>query len=189
MSAPRRAPSTTTSIPRAPCSTASSSGWWTRRLLSVRTDRRGPRPARAREVAGAVRRHRVVEDRAQGAVARLMRRSGSRTTTRSFASKFRRTVVERLTPMMAAIIRQGRPRASSRSRHRTTPPGSSCRSSSRSTSRRHELFLAREARAISLDDVRVAPCDAQVEALGTGPRAPTGSLVLVDESVLHEWFD
>lgn len=102
--------------------------------------------------------------------------------------KFRRVVVERLTPVMAAIIRQGQAEGV----FNVTSPDDAARvfvsfllSLNHSTT---ELFLARQAKAITLDEVRRA-LDAQVEAMERVLGAPAGSLILVDESVLHEWFD
>lgn len=102
--------------------------------------------------------------------------------------KFRRTVVERLTPVMASIIRQGQTEGV----FAVSAPDDAARvfvsfllSLNQSTT---ELFLARQANAISLDDVRRALA-AQVEAMERVLAAPAGSLTLVDESVLHEWFD
>jgi len=102
--------------------------------------------------------------------------------------KFRRKVVERLTPVMAAIIRQGQAEGV----FRVSAPDDAARvfvsfllSLNQSTT---EIFLARQANAITLDDVRRA-LDAQVEAMERVLGAPTGSLTLVDESVIHEWFD
>jgi len=102
--------------------------------------------------------------------------------------KFRRKVVERLTPVMAAIIRQGQAEGV----FTVSAPDDAARvfvsfllSLNQSTT---EIFLARQANAITLDDVRRA-LDAQVEAMERVLGAPTGSLTLVDESVIHEWFD
>jgi len=102
--------------------------------------------------------------------------------------KFRRNVVERLTPVMAAIIRQGQAEGV----FTVSAPDDAARvfvsfllSLNQSTT---EIFLARQANAITLDDVRRA-LDAQVEAMERVLGAPTGSLTLVDESVIHEWFD
>jgi AcrR family transcriptional regulator len=102
--------------------------------------------------------------------------------------KFRGVVVERLTPIMASIIRQGHDEGV----FAVSAPDDTARvfvsfllSLNQSTT---ELYLARGARKISLDDVRRA-LDAQVEALERVLGAPSGSITLVDESVLHEWFD
>ena len=102
--------------------------------------------------------------------------------------KFRRVVVERLTPVMAAIIRQGQTEGV----FRVSAPDDAARifvsfllSLNQSTT---ELFLARQAGSIALDDVRRA-LDAQVEAMERILGAPSRSLSLIDESVLHEWFD
>jgi AcrR family transcriptional regulator len=102
--------------------------------------------------------------------------------------KFRGVVVERLTPIMASIISQGHDEGV----FAVSAPDDTARvfvsfllSLNQSTT---ELYLARGARKISLDDVRRA-LDAQVEALERVLGAPSGSITLVDESVLHEWFD
>jgi AcrR family transcriptional regulator len=102
--------------------------------------------------------------------------------------KFRRMVVDRLTPLMATIIRQGQAEGV----FRVSAPDDAARvfvsfllSLNQSTT---EIFLARQAGAITLDDVRRA-LDAQVEAMERVLGAPAGSLTLVDESVIHEWFD
>jgi AcrR family transcriptional regulator len=102
--------------------------------------------------------------------------------------KFRRDVAERLTPIMASIIRQGHDEGV----FAVSAPDDAARvfvsfllSLNQSTT---ELYLARQARRISLDDVRRA-LDAQVEALERVLGAPSGSITLIDESVLHEWFD
>jgi len=102
--------------------------------------------------------------------------------------KFRRVVVERLTPVMASIIRQGKAEGV----FTVSAPDEAARvfvsfllSLNQSTT---ELFLARQAGTISVDDVRRA-LDAQVEAMERVLGAPQGSLTLVDETVIHEWFD
>ena len=51
-----------------------------------------------------------------------------------------------------------------------------------------ELFMARQAHLLSLDDVRRA-VDAQMDALERVLGAPAGSLRFFDDSLLHEWFD
>lgn len=102
--------------------------------------------------------------------------------------KFRRAVVDRLTPVMASIIRQGHDERV----FEVNAPDEAARvfvsfllALNQSTA---ELYLARQAGIISLDDVRRA-LDAQVEALERVLGAPMGSITLVDESILHEWFD
>jgi AcrR family transcriptional regulator len=102
--------------------------------------------------------------------------------------KFRRVVVDRLTPLMASIIRQGQAERV----FAVTSPDDAARvfvsfivSLNQSTT---ELFLARQTGTISLDDVRRA-LDAQVEAMERILGAPSGTLTLVDDSVLYEWFD
>ena len=102
--------------------------------------------------------------------------------------KFRRVVVDRLTPVMAAIIRQGQAERV----FTVTSPEEAARvfvsfllSLNQSTT---ELYMDRQAGRISLEDVRRA-LDAQVEALERVLGAPPGSLTLVDETVLHAWFD
>jgi AcrR family transcriptional regulator len=102
--------------------------------------------------------------------------------------KFRRVVVDRLTPLMASIIRQGQDERV----FAVTSPDDAARvfvsfivSLNQSTT---ELFLARQAGTISLDDVRRA-LDAQVEAMERILGAPSRTLTLVDDSLLYEWFD
>lgn len=102
--------------------------------------------------------------------------------------KFRRVVVDRLTPVMASIIRQGQAERV----FTVTSPEEAARvfvafllSLNQSTT---ELYMDRQAGRISLEDVRRA-LDAQVEALERVLGAPAGSLTLVDETVLHAWFD
>jgi AcrR family transcriptional regulator len=102
--------------------------------------------------------------------------------------KFRRVVVDRLTPVMASIIRQGQAERV----FTVTSPEEAARvfvsfllSLNQSTT---ELYMDRQAGRISLEDVRRA-LDAQVEAMERVLGAPPGSLTLVDETVLHEWFD
>jgi AcrR family transcriptional regulator len=102
--------------------------------------------------------------------------------------KFRRVVVDRLTPVMASIIRQGQAERV----FTVTSPEEAARvfvsfllSLNQSTT---ELYMDRQAGRISLEDVRRA-LDAQVEALERVLGAPPGSLTLVDEIVIHAWFD
>lgn len=102
--------------------------------------------------------------------------------------KFRRVVVDRLTPVMASIIRQGQAERV----FTVTSPEEAARvfvsfllSLNQSTT---ELYMDRQAGRISLEDVRRA-LDAQVEALERVLGAPPGSLMLVDETVIHAWFD
>lgn len=102
--------------------------------------------------------------------------------------KFRRVVVDRLTPVMASIIRQGQAERV----FTVTSPEEAARvfvafllSLNQSTT---ELYMDRQAGRISLEDVRRA-LDAQVEALERVLGAPAGSLTLVDETVIHAWFD
>lgn len=102
--------------------------------------------------------------------------------------KFRRVVVERLTPIMAAIIRQGQAERV----FAVTSPDEAARvfvsfilSLNESTT---ALFVARQAGRISLDDVRRA-LDAQVEAMERILGASSGTITLVDESVIQEWFN
>jgi AcrR family transcriptional regulator len=102
--------------------------------------------------------------------------------------KFRRVVVDRLTPVMASIIRQGQAERV----FTVTSPEEAARvfvafllSLNQSTT---ELYMDRQAGRISLEDVRRA-LDAQVEALERVLGAPPGSLTLVDETVIHAWFE
>ena len=105
-----------------------------------------------------------------------------------FREKFRRVVVDRLTPVMASILRQGQAEGV----FTVTSPEEAARvfvafllSLNESTL---ELYMARLAREISLEDVRRA-LDAQVEALERVLGAPDGSITLVDEAILQAWFD
>jgi AcrR family transcriptional regulator len=102
--------------------------------------------------------------------------------------KFGRVVVDRLTPIMASIIRQGHDEGV----FDVNAPDDAARvfvsfllAMNKSTT---ELYLARQAGTISFDDVRRG-LDAHVEALERVLGAPKGSISLIDESVLHEWFD
>jgi AcrR family transcriptional regulator len=101
--------------------------------------------------------------------------------------KFRRVVVDRLTPVMASIIRQGQAERV----FTVTSPEEAARvfvsfllSLNQSTT---ELYMDRQAGRISLEDVRRA-LDAQVEAMERVLGAPPGSLTLVDETVIQAWF-
>jgi AcrR family transcriptional regulator len=102
--------------------------------------------------------------------------------------KFRRMVVERMTPIMATIIREGRAQGV----YAVGSPEETARvfvafilALNQSTT---ELYLARHAGEISLADVRRA-LDAQVEAMERILGAPPGSITLIDDALLHEWFD
>jgi AcrR family transcriptional regulator len=103
--------------------------------------------------------------------------------------RFRRSVVHRLTPVIAAIIRQGRAEG-------VFTTSSSPEDAARvfvslvlgANTTATELFLARQAGSIAFDDVRRA-LDAYAEAFERILGAKPGSLPLVDEAVLHEWFD
>ena len=102
--------------------------------------------------------------------------------------KYRRVVVQRLTPVMAAIIREGQAEGTfdvGSADHAAVVFVSFILSLQQSTT---ELFLARHAGEISLADVRRA-LDAQVEAMERILGAHRGSITLVDEALLHEWFD
>jgi AcrR family transcriptional regulator len=102
--------------------------------------------------------------------------------------KFRRVVVARMTPMLATIIREGQAQ------------GTFVVGSPEDTARvfvafilalnqsATELYLARHAGEISLDDVRRA-FDAQVEAMERILGAPSGTITIIDDALLHEWFD
>ena len=102
--------------------------------------------------------------------------------------KFRRVVVQRMTPVMASIIREGQAEGV----YAVGSPEDAARvfvafilSLNQSTT---ELYLARHAGQISLADVRRA-LGAQVEAMERILGAPTGSITLVDDALLHEWFE
>jgi AcrR family transcriptional regulator len=102
--------------------------------------------------------------------------------------KFRRVVVARMTPMLATIIGEGQAQ------------GTFAVGSPEDTARvfvafilalnqsATELYLARHAGEISLDDVRRA-FDAQVEAMERILGAPSGTITIIDDALLHEWFD
>ena len=102
--------------------------------------------------------------------------------------KFRRVVIQRMTPMMATIIREGQEQGV----YAVGSPERTARvfvafllSLNQSTT---ELYLARHAGEIPLDEVRSALA-AQVEAMERILGAPKGSITLIDEALLHEWFD
>ena len=103
--------------------------------------------------------------------------------------RFRRSVVLRLTPVIAAIIRQGRAEGvftTTSSVDDTTRVFVSLVLAANTTAT--ELFLAHQARAVTFDDVRralAAYAEGFERILGAAP----GSLPLLDEAVLHEWFD
>jgi AcrR family transcriptional regulator len=101
--------------------------------------------------------------------------------------KFRRSVVLRLTPLIAAIIRQGKREGvftASAPDAAATVFVSLILSVNQTAT---ELYIARQADEIAFDDVRGA-LSAYAEALERILGAPAGSMPLVDESVLHEWF-
>jgi len=101
--------------------------------------------------------------------------------------KFRRSVVLRLTPLIARIIRQGRDEgrfSASDPSHAAIVFVSMLLALNQEAA---ELFVARQADEITFDDVRRILA-AYVEALERILGAPSGSMPLVDESVLHEWF-
>jgi len=102
--------------------------------------------------------------------------------------KFRRVVVQRMTPIMATIIREGQAQGT----FDVGSPDDAARvfvafilSLNQSTT---EVYLARHAGEITLADVRRA-LDAQVEAMERILGAPRGSITLIDDALLHEWFD
>jgi AcrR family transcriptional regulator len=102
--------------------------------------------------------------------------------------KLRRLVVQRMTPVMASIIREGQAQGV----YDVGSPDDAARvfvafllSLNQSTT---ELYLARHAGEVSLADVRRA-LDAQVEAMERILGASRGSITLVDDALLHEWFD
>ena len=102
--------------------------------------------------------------------------------------KFRRVVVDRMTPMLASIIREGQAQGT----FAVSSPDDTARvfvafilALNQSAT---EVYLARHAGAISLDDVRRA-FDAQVEAMERILGAPSGTITIVDDALLHEWFD
>ena len=101
--------------------------------------------------------------------------------------KFRRSVVLRMTPLIARIIRQGRDEgrfSASDPSHAAIVFVSMLLALNQEAA---ELFVARQADEITFDDVRRI-LGAYVEALERILGAPSGSMPLVDESVLHEWF-
>ena len=101
--------------------------------------------------------------------------------------KFRRSVVLRMTPLIARIIRQGRDEgrfSASDPSHAAIVFVSMLLALNQEAA---ELFVARQAGEITFDDVRRILA-AYAEALERILGAPSGSMPLVDESVLHEWF-
>jgi len=101
--------------------------------------------------------------------------------------KFRRSVVLRLTPLIARIIRQGSDEGAFTAgdpSHAAMVFVSMLLALNQEAA---ELFLARQADEIAFDDVRRILA-AYAEALERILGAPSGSMPLVDESVLHEWF-
>jgi len=101
--------------------------------------------------------------------------------------KFRRSVVLRMTPLIARIIRQGRDEgrfSASDPSHAAIVFVSMLLALNQEAA---ELFVARQADEITFDDVRRILA-AYAEALERILGAPSGSMPLVDESVLHEWF-
>jgi len=101
--------------------------------------------------------------------------------------KFRRSVVLRMTPLIARIIRQGRDEgrfSASDPSHAAVVFVSMLLALNQEAA---ELFVARQADEITFDDVRRILA-AYAEALERILGAPSGSMPLVDESVLHEWF-
>jgi AcrR family transcriptional regulator len=101
--------------------------------------------------------------------------------------KFRRSVVLRLTPLIAAIIRQGKREGvfTSSAPDKAAKVFVALILAVNQTAT--ELYVARQADEIALDDVR-STFNAYAEALERILGAPAGSMPLVDESVLHEWF-
>jgi AcrR family transcriptional regulator len=102
--------------------------------------------------------------------------------------KFRRAVVLRLTPLIAAVIRQGKAEGVFTA---TEPDDAAMVFVSLILAINQtatELYIGRQAEGIAFDDVRTA-LNAYAEALERILGAPAGSMPLVDESVLHEWFD
>jgi len=101
--------------------------------------------------------------------------------------KFRRSVVLRLAPLTAAIIRQGKDEGvftASKPDDAAKVFVSLILSINQTAT---ELFIARQAHEIAFDDVRGA-LNSYAEALERILGAPAGSMPLVDDSVLHEWF-
>jgi len=101
--------------------------------------------------------------------------------------KFRRSVVLRLTPLVAAIIRQGKYEGvfTAGAPDDAAKVFVSLVLAINQTAT--ELYIARQADEIAFDDVRNA-INAYAEALERILGAPAGSMPLIDESVLHEWF-
>jgi AcrR family transcriptional regulator len=101
--------------------------------------------------------------------------------------KFRRLAGRRLTPLIARIIRQGKDEGT----FTASEPDDAARvfvSTLLALSQAAtELYIARQAGEIAFDDVR-RELGAYAEGLERILGAPAGSMPLVDESVLHEWF-
>jgi AcrR family transcriptional regulator len=101
--------------------------------------------------------------------------------------KVRRHVVERLTPPLTAILREGR----AGGEFTMTSPETSARvvlslvlGANETAS---QLYVARQAGAVNIDDV-VAILSAYGEALERILGARPGSIVLVDPAIIRRWF-
>ena len=115
-------------------------------------------------------------------------RSGSPTTTPWFARSSGAVVIARLTPLLAAIIRAG-PREGVFAGHEPDDTARVFVSLMQGAQRvATELFVARQAGTIAFDDV-VRTLAAHARGVRAGPRRAPGSLPLIDESALDEWFD
>jgi AcrR family transcriptional regulator len=102
--------------------------------------------------------------------------------------KLRRAVAARLTPLLAAIVRQGNAEgvfsAGSPDHAAVVLVSLILGLNEKAT----ELFVARQAETISLEDVE-RTIYAYVEAFERVLGAPTGSLVLTDPETVRLWFD
>ena len=100
---------------------------------------------------------------------------------------FRRSVTTRITPLLTTIVRQG---AAEGTFSVSSPEGAASvlvallQGASEGAT---QLFLARQANAVSLDDVRsslASYAEAYERILGL----PAGSWLMLDEATLHLWF-
>jgi AcrR family transcriptional regulator len=101
--------------------------------------------------------------------------------------RFRRSVTERMTPLMARIVREGTEAGT----FTATSPDDAAHvvvslilgANSAAT----ELYMAKELGAIGFEEAR-RMLTAYAEAFERILGAPPGSLPLVDDAVLHEWY-
>jgi AcrR family transcriptional regulator len=101
--------------------------------------------------------------------------------------RFRRSVTERMTPLMARIVREG---TASGTFTATSPDDAAHVVVSLilgANSAATELYMAKELGAIGFEEAR-RMLTAYAEAFERILGAPPGSLPLVDDAVLHEWY-